>query len=168
MEESAVEVVETPQEETPESSPSVDEKIDSAIKKLQAKLEADYAKKLKDAERLSKLSEDEKRAAELENMKAELETKARELKLREVELEMTKVLDSRSIPLAFMPYFLSDDNEQTLDRIKTFEKLYKAEIEKAVNEKLKGKAPTSSAPKLDAASNVQDLQKLIRQNQRRI
>lgn len=164
----SVEVVETAEETT---EPTVDEKVDAAVKAAVKKLEADYQKKLdaakKESERLSKLSEDEKRSAELENLRAELETKAQELKLKEIELEMSKVLDSRNIPLQFMEYFLTSDNEQTLSRIKTFEKIYNAAIEKAVNEKLKGKAPASSAPKLDAAPNLQDLQKLIRQNQRR-
>ena len=58
---------------------------------------------------------------------------------------MTKVLAERKIPVQFMEYLIADDNESTLERIKTFEKEYKAAIETAVSERLKGKAPQAGA-----------------------
>ena len=133
----------------------VDAKIDAAVAKLQAKLEANYKKQLeaataaakKEEQRLQKMSDDERREAELENARKELEIKEKELKRKEIEIEMSKVLGQRGLPLNFMQYFITDSNEETLDRIKTFEKAYKAEIEKAVNERLKGKAPVASSPK---------------------
>ena len=128
----------------------VDAKIDAAVAKIQAKLEAGYKKQLeaataaakKEEQRLQKMSDDERREAELENARKELEVKEKELKRKEIEIEMSRILSQRGLPLGFMPYFVSDSNEETLDRIKTFEKAYKAEIEK-----LKGKAPAASTPK---------------------
>lgn len=133
----------------------IDAKIDAAVSKMQAKMEADYKKRLadataaakKEAQRLEKMDADERREAELENARKELELKEKELKRKEIEIEMGKVLSQRGLPIGFMQYFITDSNEETLDRIKTFDKAYKAEIEKAVNERLKGKAPAASAPK---------------------
>lgn len=161
-------VNETPAEN--EATDELDSKIDAAISKYAAKFEANYQKQLeaakKEEQRLQKMSDDERREAELESTRAALEAKEKELKLKEIELEMSKVLEQRGIPLSFMNYFLTDDNAATLDRIKTFEKVFKSEIEKAVNERLKNKTPpaASSAP---ASASVDSLSNLIRQNQAR-
>ncbi len=161
-------VNETPAEN--EATDELDSKIDAAISKYAAKFEANYQKQLeaakKEEQRLQKMSDDERREAELESTRAALEAKEKELKLKEIELEMSKVLEQRGIPLNFMSYFLTNDNEATLERIKNFEKVFKSEIEKAVNEKLKGKTPpaASSAP---APATLDSLSQLIRQNQAR-
>lgn len=155
----------------------IDARIDAAMAKMQAKMEANYKKQLeaataaakKEEQRLQKMSEDERREAELENARKELELKEKELKRKEIEIEMTKVLDQRGIPIGFMNYFITDDNEQTLERIKTFEKAYKAEIEKAVNERLKGKAPAASTAKSVDTGKTADntLAEIIKRSQAR-
>ena len=155
----------------------VDAKIDAAVAKMQAKLEASYKKQLeaataaakKEEQRLQKMSEDERKEAELENARKELETKEKELKRKEIELEMVNVLNQRGIPIGFMNYFITDDNDETLDRIKTFEKAYKAEIEKAVNDRLKGKAPAASTAKNIEAGKTTDntLAEIIKRSQAR-
>ena len=157
----------------------IDSKIADAMAKMQAKMEANYKKQLeiataaakKEAQKLEKMSEDERQQAELENARKELETKERELKRKEIELEMVSVLTQRGIPVSFMNYFITEDNEETLERIKTFEKAYKAEIEKAVNERLKGKAPAASSAKTIETSkgggDINSLTAIIKQNQAR-
>lgn len=139
------------------SDTDIQAKIDAAIAKTTAKLEADYKKRLeaakKEQARLEKLSDDERQKAELENTRKELAAKEAELKRKEIELEMTKVLEQRGIPIGFMQYFITDDNEATLERIKTFEKAYKSAVENAVNEKLKGRAPAAGGKNIDNGAN---------------
>lgn len=118
----------------------------------------------KENERLSKLSEEERQKAEIENSRKELELKEKELKRKELMLEMTKVLDERKIPVKFMEYLIAEDNESTLERIKTFEKEYKKAIEDAVNEKLKGKAP-QAAGKINTAGAKSGFLDTILKNQ---
>ena len=160
----------TPQSETKDTSEGadkqtdnkpevdIDAKINEAISKAQKAWEADLKKReaahqkelerqKKEAERLSKLSDEERQKAEIENGRKELEIKEKELQRKELMLEMTKVLAERKIPVQFMEYLIADDNESTLERIKTFEKEYKSAIEAAVNEKLKGKAPQAAGGK---------------------
>ena len=127
---------------TPEE---VDTAVKAAVAEAKAAWEKEYKQKAererKEAERLSKLSEEQKRQEELESLKKELAAKESELKQRELREEMTKVLEQRSIPLAFMDYFITDDSESTLKRITDFEKAYKKAIADGVDAKLKNTAP---------------------------
>lgn len=138
-------------ESKPDIKPEIDidAKIAEAVAKAQKGFEETLKKRKaaakKEAERLSKLSDEERQKAEIENGRKELEIKEKELQRKELMLEMTKVLAERKIPVQFMEYLIADDGESTLERITTFEKQYKSAIETAVNEKLKGKAPTAGA-----------------------
>lgn len=128
-----------------EQEADVQKRIDDAVNQAKARWEKEYQKKAdkakKEAERLSKLSETERAKEEQEAIKKELEAKEKELNRKELKLEMVKVLSDRKIPVEFMDYLIADDNESTMDRIKTFDKQFKKAVEAAVNEKLKGKAP---------------------------
>lgn len=123
----------------------IDAKINEALAKAQKSFEETLRKRAaaakKEAERLSKLSDEERQKAEIENGRKELELREKELQRKELMLEMTKVLAERKIPVQFMEYLIAEDNESTLKRITDFEKEYKAAIESAVNDKPKGKAP---------------------------
>lgn len=134
----------------------VQHRIDEALASAKVKWEKDYKRKAeaakKEAERLSKLSDDERAKAELESSRKELEAKEQELKKKELKLEMVKVLSDRRIPVEFMDYLIAEDSESTMSRITTFEKAYKKAIENGVNEKLKGKAPKAGTQKAGAAS----------------
>ena len=143
----------------------IDAKINEAINKAQKVWDAElkkredvYKKEIerqkKEAERLSKLSDEERQKAEIENSRRELEIKEQELQRKELMLDMTKVLADRKIPVQFMEYLIAEDNDSTLERIKTFEKEYRAAIEAAVNEKLKGKVPQSAGGKSTSSPPV--------------
>lgn len=133
---------------------AIQKRIDDALAAAKSKWEKDYKRKAeaakKEAERLSKLSDDERAKAELENSRKELEAKEQELKKKELKLEMVKVLSDRHIPVDFMDYLIAEDSESTMSRITTFEKAFKKAIEAGVNEKLKGKAPKAGTPKAGA------------------
>ncbi len=164
------------EEQKQESKPEVDidAKIADALTKAQRSFEEMLKKReaaaKKEAERLSKLSDEERQKAEIENGRKELELREKELQRKELMLEMTKVLAERKIPIQFMDYLIADDSESTLNRITTFEKKYKSVIETAVNEKLKGKIPPATAGnKMQSTGNtprVKDgFMKIIADNQ---
>lgn len=132
--------------ENKQTDVDIDAKIAEALSKAQKNFEDTLKKReaaaKKEAE-LSKLSDAERQKAEIENGRKELELKEKELQRKELMIEMTKVLAERNLPVEFTEYLIAEDSESTLERIKTFEKKYKAAIEAAVNERLKGKAPQS-------------------------
>ena len=142
--------------EDKQTEEDIDERIAKVVKAAQAKFEKDFTKKQeaakKEQERLSKLSDDERKAAELDASKKQLEEREKELKRKELKLEMVKVLSDRKIPVEFMDFLVAEDNDSTLERIKSFEKQYKKDIENAVNERLKGKAPKSGTEGGQSAS----------------
>lgn len=152
----AQESTEPKQETKPEID--IDAKIADAISRAQKSFEELLKKReaaaKKEAERLSRLSDEERQKAELENGRKELELREKELQRKELMLEMTKVLAERKIPVQFMEYLIADDNESTLKRITDFEKEYKSAIESAVNEKLKGKTPPATSGNKSSLNNT--------------
>lgn len=162
-------------EKKSENKPSdvdIDAKIAEALSKAQKNFEDTLKKReaaaKKEAE-LSKLSDAERQKAEIENGRKELELKEKELQRKELMLEMTKVLAERNLPVEFTEYLIAENSESTLERIKTFEKKYKAAIEAAVNERLKGKAPQSGNKNPSTGGNnsrgKDDFLKVILDNQ---
>ena len=164
----------------PKADVDIDSKITEAVSKMQQNWESEWKKReielrkelerqTKEAERLSKLSDEERAKAEIENGRKELELREKELQRKELMLEMTKVLAERNLPVEFTEYLIAENSESTLERIKTFEKKYKAAIEAAVNERLKGKAPQSGNKNPSTGGNnsrgKDDFLKVILDNQ---
>ena len=150
----------TPAESADESNKAddVQAKIDAAVTaqlaKAQAKWEAEFKKReelaKKEAERLSKLSDDERQKAELENTRNELEKQKADFEREKLKYEAAKVLSQRNLPVDFVDYLIGSDNETTLDNIKTFEKKFNKAVEDAVTTRLKGKAPQSGGKTIES------------------
>lgn len=140
----------------------VQAKIDAAVSaqlaKAQAKWEAEFKRReelaKKEAERLSKLSDDERAKAELENTRRELDAQRAEFELEKLKYETSQVVSKRGLPVEFTEYLIAEDSEKTLERIKVFEKKFNKAVEDAVTAKLKGKAPQSSGKTIDNDTNV--------------
>ena len=140
----------------------LDSKIEAALEKAQKKLKA----QADEAERLSKLSEEERTKAELEALRQGLTLKEEELRKKELMLETTKVLESRNLPVKFLDFLIGNDSETTLKRIKEFEKEFNSAIEAGVNERLKSKTP-SAGGRIEAGSKRERFMQLVRNNQAR-
>ena len=146
-------------DDTKQDNPAddVQAKIDAAVAaqlaKYQAKLESEFKKReelaKKEAERLSKLSEDERAKAELENTRKELEKQKADFERERLKYEAAKVMSQRNLPTEFTEYLIGEDNETTLENIKTFEKKFNKAVEDAVTVKLKGKAPQTGGKSMD-------------------
>ena len=151
------------------SSDDVQAKIDAAVSeqlaKAQAKWEQEFKKReelaKKEAERLSKLSDDERAKAELENTRKELEKQKADFEREKLKYEAAKVLSQRNLPVDFVDYLIGGDNESTLENIKTFEKKFNKAVEDAVTAKLKGKAPQASGKSVEPSSGKDAFMKAI-------
>lgn len=76
--------------------------------------------------------------------KADLEAREEALKLKEQQAEAVSVLNSRGIPVAFMPFLVTGtDNDKNMENITTFERELKKLVDAQVKEKLKGKTPNA-------------------------
>lgn len=123
-------------------------KLAECISSERSKWEKEFKKKAenekKEQERLSKLSEDERKKAEWERKEAELTEREEALKLKEQQAEAVSVLNSRGIPVAFMPFLVTGtDNDKNMENITTFERELKKLVDAQVKEKLKGKTPNA-------------------------
>lgn len=158
---------------TDNSADDVQAKIDAAVAtqlaKAQAKWEQEFKKReelaKKEAERLSKLSDDERAKAELENTRKELEKQKADFERQKLSYETAKVLSQRNLPVDFVDYLIGDDNESTLENIKTFEKKFNQAVENAVTLKLKGKAPQTSGKNIENTGGKDAFMKAILDSQ---
>lgn len=143
----------------------IDAAVSAQIAKAQAKWEQEFKKReelaKKEAERLSKLSDDERAKAELENTRKELEKQKADFEREKLKYEAAKVLSQRSLPVDFVDYLIGADNESTLENIKTFEKKFNKAVEDAVTVKLKGKAPQTGGKTVDNSSGKDAFMKAI-------
>lgn len=132
--------------------------VDAAISKAKTQWENDFKKReldaKKEAERLSKLSDDERAKAELENAQKELERRTAEFERDKLKYETAQVMAKRNLPIEFTDFLIAENNEKTLERITTFEKKFKKAVEDAVTEKLKGNAPKTGGTSIDASKSV--------------
>lgn len=149
-----VDVAAEPESKSEVAEIDIDAKINAAISKLTAKLEADYKKReaaaKKEAERLGKLSDEERREAELENYRKELEAQRAEFEKEKLKYETAQVLSQRGLDASLAEFVIAEDSEVTLNRIKLLEKIIKKQVQDGVNEQLRGKAPASGGKSMDA------------------
>ena len=131
-----------------------DKRVTEALKTARAKWEKEEAEAKKEAERLQSLSQKEreeelkaKQLKELEETKAELER---------VYLERDTIdrLAEENVPVQFKDFLMGVDAQSTNENIKAFKEVYEAEVQKGVEERLKGKTPSAAGqkPKMDAWS----------------
>ena len=117
------------------------EASNAIVSKRLAKERAKQEKAAKEAERLSKMSEDER-------LKAELEIERKKIAEERAELNRTKLLQqtqielsNREIPREFAEWIVADDAESTLERINSLKKLWDNALDNGLNVKLAGRAP---------------------------
>ncbi len=151
-----------------------DEDIDRIIGQKFAKWQAEQDKKIKDAEAKAKMSAEELAAAE----KAELEEKVKEYEAKE-NLAKNRNLARQTlakaditVPDELLVSIVSADEAETEKAADAFVKLFKAEVAKAVGDKLKGGTPkggsggakTLTKKEIMAIKNPAERQKLIAEN----
>ncbi|MDD2370842.1 MAG: DUF4355 domain-containing protein [Firmicutes bacterium] len=114
--------------------------IAAAVKKAQEEAKT----QIEEEKRLSKLSAEEKAKEE----KKALEDKLAEYVSKEAynnALADTKTeLEERKLPLGFAEFLVDSDSAKALEKIKTFEKSFKDEVQKAVEERLKNPNPPNN------------------------
>lgn len=58
-------------------------------------------------------------------------------------------LSEENVPIAFKDFLMGVDAETTNDNIKAFKEVYEAEVQKCVEERLKGKTPSVANQKIN-------------------
>lgn len=149
-----------------------DKDIDEIVNKKFSKWQQQQEKKIAEEKKLAEMNASEKAAYETKQLKEELE----ELRAAKTQSEMTKIArgmlveNSVSIDDELLSVLVTKEAETTKSNVDSFIKTFNAEVEKAVNEKLKGKTPTiMTGGKLSREDilkipNQKDRQKAISEN----
>ena len=140
-----------------------DRRVSQAMKKQEGKL--------KEAQKLAKMSAEEKYVYELEQREKAIEEKERQLSLAENKAEAAKILAEKGISAELVSFVVTDDAETMNANIKLLEREFKKSVKSEVEKRLAGATPKKNLAepegmtKKDLMSmNVRDLQEFKRQN----
>lgn len=119
-----------------------DKRVTEAIKTAREKWEKEAAEEKKEAARLAKLTQEEREKELQAKQLKELEETKAELNRVYLERDTIDRLSEENVPIAFKDFLMGADAETTNENIKAFKEVYEAEVQKGVEERLKGKTPT--------------------------
>ena len=120
-----------------------DADLDKIINQKFAKWQKDQEKAVSEAEKLAKMTEQEKAEHERDEIKKELEALKKANNLAEMGKQARKMLAEENINLPddLVNLIIADSAEATKETVQQFSKLFKAAVQDAVKEALKGKTP---------------------------
>lgn len=116
------------------------EEVNKLIEKRLSKERSKQEKALKEAERLSKLSEEDRIKAEFASERQAFEEERQAYLKEKMLTQVEKELINESLPVEFAGLLCTDDADTTSENIKTFKEKWNKALEKAINEKLKSNA----------------------------
>ena len=115
--------------------------LDKILNKKFAQKKTEEAKA--EAERKAKLTEAEKLAEE----RKEFEAMKKQFEYEQRVNSTSKVLASNNLPIEFADFLIAENDEATAQRVDLFKNAFNDALEKAVNERLRGKTPKTSTVK---------------------
>lgn len=151
----------------------VQKAIDTAVTNAQEKWQALTDDKLSEEEKLAKMTKEEKAEYKTRQLEKELADLKRQNAVTEMAKTARKMLadEEINIPDELLGHLVSDNAEDTKTAVESFSKLYKAAVQAAVKEALKGNSPKSGSggksmtkEQIMAVSNPLERQKLIAEN----
>lgn len=134
----------------------VTKRLARETKKIEAEKEKSYQAKLEaerlESEKLSKMNEVEKAKALAEKREKQLREREEALLAKEREIEQERIsrqtmqmLGERRIPVELAQFITSQNADEIMDNVNTFEKCFNEAVEKVVNDRLKSKTPIASS-----------------------
>ena len=142
-EEIKVESTETNPVEVKEEKTFTQEELDKILNKKFAQWQKKTEEAKAEAERKAKLTEAEKLAEE----RKEFEAMRKQFEYEKRVNSTSKVLASNNLPVEFSDFLIAETDEATTQRVDLFKNAFNEALEKAVNERLKGKTPKVSTSK---------------------
>ena len=114
-----------------------DRRVSQALKKAEKK----NAEKVREAEKLAKLSEQERFQYELEQREKAIAEKEKQMALMENKAEASKALNERGISIALADFVVAEDADTMMDNIKLLEDEFKKSVKAEVEKRLAGSSP---------------------------
>ena len=114
-----------------------DRRISSAQKKWEKKSQ----EKVREAEKLAKLSEQERFQYELEQREKAIAEKEKQMALMENKAEASKALNERGISIALADFVVAEDADTMMENIRMLEDEFKKSVKAEVEKRLAGSSP---------------------------
>lgn len=124
----------------------IQSEADRRVNQAMSKKEREMAKKLTEAEKLAKMSEEDKYRYQLEQKEAELLQKEREFTLRDNKIAAMKVMSEKSLPVELVDFVVDEDADRMDQNIKMLDKYIKAAIANEVKARLASPTPKAGLP----------------------
>lgn len=120
-----------------------DKRVAKALETAKGKWEADYKVKVEEAkteaEKLAKMNAEQKAKYAEEKRLADIEKREKEITTRELRATAFETLAEKGLPKDLVEILNYSDAESCNNSIEKVEKAFQAAVQKAVNEKLRGK-----------------------------
>ena len=134
----------------------VNEMISKRLQRERKDIEAKIEAERKEAEELSRLSEQERQKKLFEKQVKEFEETKRAFENERLLNETSKQLASKNLPIQFAEMLKGNDAESTFENIKLFEVKFNESVEKVVTERLRGTVPkTTTTPNIASITKEQ-------------
>ena len=150
-EEIKVESTETNPVEVKEEKTFTQEELDKILNKKFAQWQKKTEEAKAEAERKAKLTEAEKLAEE----RKEFEAMRKQFEYEKRVNSTSKVLASNNLPVEFSDFLIAETDEATTQRVDLFKNAFNEALEKAVNERLRGRTPKVSTGKNEGITKDQ-------------
>lgn len=118
-----------------------DRRVTAALQKQEKKT----AEKVREAEKLAKMNEEEKFRYELDQREAAIAAKEKELALMENKNEASKILADKGLSLALVDFVVAEDADTMATNIKVLEQAFKASVKAEVEKRMGGSTPKKAA-----------------------
>lgn len=119
-----------------------DRRVTEAMKKAERKTAA----KVKEAEKLGRMNEEQKYQYELEQREKAIEAKERELALAENKAQASAILADRGLSTKLVDFIVAEDADMMMDNINTLDSAFKASVKAEVEKRLASKTPKKNLP----------------------
>lgn len=167
MEETKNKGLETTETETVETKTYTQEEVDMLLQKESdrrvsealKKQERKNADKVREAEKLAQMNEQQKYEYQLTQREKAIEEKERALALAENKNEASKILAEKGLSLSLVDFVVAEDAETMNANITLLEKAFKASVKAEVEKRLGSSTPKKNLPP-DEALTKQAFQKM--------
>lgn len=145
----------------------VDRRLTQALKTVEKKNQA----KLKEAEKLAQMNEQEKYEYQLQQRENAIAEKEKALALAENKNEASRILAEKGISLNLVEFVVAEDAETMMANIGTLEREFKASVKAEVEKRMGSTSPKKNLVEVDTmtkekllAMPMPELQRLINEN----
>lgn len=156
-EQEATETVKTYTQE--ELDAAIQRETDRRVTQALQKQEKKNAEKVREAEKLARMNEQEKFQYELEQREKAIIEKERALSLAENKNEAGKILAEKGLSLSLVDFVVAEDAETMKTNIKILEQAFKQSVKEEVEKRLTSSSPKRNLP-LDEAMTKENFNKL--------